>query len=634
MTDEARYGREPIQLVGLKQPRCSRRFGVAPCTASLSDGARCYQTWTTCLDRPNILYDASIEWIFAKPEVLAERIAELSITIPLETEDGQPLETEAGDQLEGGWPSVSAPLLTFVGGQHMRTNPIPSLVGASASASRLNIGAAKDAESPFGVRSSVTVMFKDIPWDDHVGDFSLADRAGTRGYFWQKWVARNEFYSNMYLTVYEGYRGQPLEDMQQRLYVVEKVDGPNADGSVSLTGIDPLRLADSKRAKFPRETPLKLVSAISNVQTTGIVIQGALADLTDQFGNGGARGIRIGSEILTYTGQTETGPGTGQFTLSGVVRANLGTTAAAQSADAAAQRVGRFVLRNAWDVAYTLLTQYTDLPAQFIDKAQWDEEAALYLTGFDVTATIPGPVAVETLLGELMQQCSFYIWWDERRQTIPLKAVRPEPSSYIFTDEENILANGSELTRDANAWFTQLIVYYLQRDPTKGFDPTNFERSRARIDGEVELEAAADTVRQKVIYSRWLRSEAQATELTVRLLGRYRRVPRFLSVKVDAKDRSVVIGDIVTVRTWAVADSEGNVKGERWQVIRADEVEPGHAVLYDLQEFQFLSDRYARFMDVGAVDFAAATDLQKETGGWYAQTDGEMPDGTAGFAYQ
>ncbi len=634
MTSEITFGREPIQIVSLLQPRCSRRFGTAPCVATTADGARCYQTWTSCLDRANILYTGSIEWMFAKPDVMAGEIIRPEGEVTLETEIPAPLLAEDGSPLEGGWLASSAPLLTYQrSGEAIRTNLIPCLVAVSQSASKLNVGAARDGESPFGVRSAVTVRFQDIPWDDHVGDFYLAQRAGVRGQFWQKWVARNMFYSNMVLRVYEGYRGQRLEEMQQRLYIVDKADGPDADGSVTLSGIDPLRLADGRRAKFPRVTPLKLSAAITNVATTGIALLGAAPDLTDTFGNtAGTRYVRIGSEILSYTGQVEAPAGT--FTLSGVARGQLGTTAASASVDAAAQRCGRYSLINAWDALYDLLTVHTDIPAQYIDKTQWDVEAALYLNGFDVTATVHEPVSVETLAGELMQQTSMYVWWDERRQTIPLKAVRPEPSSAILSDNANILSGSAELMRDAEAWFTQLFVYYDQRDPTKGFVPTNFDRLRGRVDGEAELPEAGNTVRQKVIFSRWLRSEAQAVELTVRLLGRYRRVPRYLSVTLDAKDRSILVGDIVTVNTRTVADTEGNTKGERWQVIRADEIEPGHAIRYDLQEFQFGADRYGKYMAAVSPDFDVATDAEKEAGGWWSDSTGKMPDSSAGYAWQ
>lgn len=635
MTPEATIGREPIQLVGLTQPRCSRRFGVAPCAANIADGPRCYQTFSTCLSVPNVLYEGSIEWLFGKSEVLSDAVVTPAGEVTLLEEDGTSLLTEASGTIEGGWLGSSNPLLTYRrSGEAIRTNPIPSLVSVSQSASRLNVGAARDGESPFGIRSSVNVQFRDIVWNDHVGDFYLSQRSGTRGGFWQKWSARNLYFSNMTVTVYEGYRGQALEDMQQRLYIVEKIDGPDAAGNVTLTGIDPLRLADSKRAKFPRVTDMSLVNAITNVATTGLIIRAAVADLTDTFGNVATRYLRVGSEIIAYTGQTETGVGTGLYTLAGVARGQLGTTAAAQTANSAAQRVGRYNLLNSWEVIYDLLTQHTDLPAQYIDVTQWAYEASLYLDGFAVSATIHEPVAVETLCGEIMQQTSLYIWWDERLQTIPLKAVRPEPARYSVTDDANILAGSASLVRDADAWFTQLIVYYLQRDPTKGFDATNFAQVRGRIDGEAELPAAGDTVRQKVIFSRWLTSEAQATELTVRLLGRFRRVPRFLSVRLDAKDRSILIGDIVSVQSGTVTDSEGNQTSEVWQVIRVDEIEPGHAVIYDLQEFQFKAARYAVMMADPSPDFADATLTEKATGCWLCNTDDEMADGTDGYALQ
>lgn len=598
------FGREPVQLVVLEQPRCSLRFGVSPCTAV--GAPKCYQTWTTCLARAAITQSGSIAWVFAKDEVLAGQI------------------------IEG---AHSAPFLTYARtGEAIRTNPIPGLVSVSGFSGRINVGAARDGESPFGVRSGVTVQLQDLAWDDHVGDFYLADRGGVRGTFWSKWNARNTFYSNMLLRVYSGYRGQTLDEMQQRLFILDKVSGPDASGQVTLSGIDPLRLADGKRSKFPRATDMTLVSTINNSQTTGIVITATTADISDAFGNTGTtRYLRIGSEILAYTGYTSSGS---NHTLTGVTRAALGTTAAAANADAGAQRVGRYSLINAWDALYDLLTEHTDLPASFIDKPQWDAEAADYLDGFDVSTTVAEPTAVETLAGELMQQCSFYIWWDERQQTIPLKAVRPERSTLRITDDLNAIAGSTALTVDPEAWFTQLFIYYLQRDPTKGFDPTNFERVRVRVDGDVEMPAAADTTRQKIIFARWLRNEAQVQETLVRLMSRYSRPPRRMRQMLDASDGALSVADVAAVMSRCIVDSEGNEAETLWQVISEQEDVAGHSIVYEFEAFIFEGARFGRYMADDAPDFDVADDEEKLTGGWFTDEDGLMPDGSAGYMYQ
>ncbi len=604
MSDETTFGREPIQIVNLEQPRCGRRFGVAPCAAS--GEPKCYQTWSTCLDRANISMTGLIGWRFTKDEVLANA-----------AEDG----------------FASTPFLTYSrSGETIRTNLIPGLVSVTGYSGRINVGAARDGESPFGVRSGVTVQMQDLPWDDHVGDFYLAARDGVRGTFWAKWNARNTFTANMQLRIYSGYKGQALAEMEQRLYLLDRVNGPDAAGRVTLTGIDPLRLADAKRAKFPRATDMTLTGAITNSQTTGIVIAGTVADISGAFGNtGGTRYLRIGSEIIAYTGYSSSGT---NHTLSGVSRGVLGTAAAAAAANAAAQRVGRYSAMATWDVLYDLLTVHTDLPAGFIDKPAWDAEGADYLSGFDVSATIHEPTAVEQLCGELMQQCSFYVWWDERGQTIRMKAVRPELSTVDLTDDANAVAGSTLVAMDNESWFTQLFIYYQQRDPTKGFDATNFERVRVRVDGEVEAAAAADTVRQKIIFSRWLTSDAQVQETLVRLMARYRQPPRRLVQVLDAKDRALAVGDVASVLSRSVVDSEGRPVDTLWQVIAATEAIHGHSASYEFEAFIFEGARFGRYMDEGSPDYPAATDEQRIAGGWFTDEDGLMADDSDGYLYQ
>lgn len=52
-------GREPIQIVQIDQPICSRTFGVSPCTATGTADSKCYNTRGTCQDLAN--YRDSIE---------------------------------------------------------------------------------------------------------------------------------------------------------------------------------------------------------------------------------------------------------------------------------------------------------------------------------------------------------------------------------------------------------------------------------------------------------------------------------------------------------------------------------------------------------------------------------------------
>jgi hypothetical protein len=594
---EANFNRRPVRLVELRQPRCRLRFGSAPCTA-VGD-PKCYNTRTTCLDTPN--YDptgASIVWRFV------DRATYL-------------------------------PDLYSESGENISTNAIPCLVSVQTQPTRINVAAGRDGESPFGVRSTIDVTMEDIAWDDHVGDFYVQDRANPKqGTFWAKWRARNAFTSQMTLTLYEGYAGQPVNEMQKRLFVLEKVDGPDASGSVRLHGVDPLQLADRRRALFPRPTRIILKSAI-NATTTAISVFTGEANLTDSFGNTGAtKFARIGREIISYTGQTLVDALSGEYILTGVVRGALNTTAVNHNANENIQRVGHYVNQAFWLVAYDLLTVHSRVPAQYINLAQWNIEGNTFISTFRATGTVTEPTAVSDILGELCQQGMFSIWWDERTQTIPMLAVRPprgDPAE--LSDRDNILP-GATLREDPNARFTRVLVYYGRRDPTQALTEVgNYARGQLRGDPDLELPETGGEVRTQIIYARWVVEDGLAIQLASRVLTRYRATPRYLTISLDAKDRAVRVGDILSISTRGVTDSEGNAQPVLWQVISENEIKPGETIVYDCQTYSFIG-RFAVYMADGSPTYDMATDDQRKVGGWYANDSGRMSDGSRGYQYQ
>ena len=594
---ETSFNRRPIKLLELRQPRCALRFGVAPCTATGTP--LCYNTRTTCLDTQNYDGSGSITWRFVTPDTYLP---------DLYSEDGEDIST----------------------------NAIPSLVSVRTQPTRLNIGAARDGESPFGVRSTIDATLNDIPWNDHVGDFYLDQRANpNQSTFWAKWKARNEFTSQMTMTLYEGYEGQDLSEMQSRLFILERVDGPDASGSVRLHGVDPLQLADRRRSLFPRPTPIILKDAIS-AGATSVSVFSSEADLVDAFGNTGAeKYLRIGNEIMRYTGQTLIDPDSGEYALSGVARGVLGTTAEEHDADETAQRVGRYEGLSFWLVAYDLLENHTKVDTSaFIDLDQWNAEGNQFLGIFQATGTVIAPTDVSELLGELSQQGLFSIWWDERSRKIPLLAVRPPQETPIALNDRDHILPGSVLKEDPNARFTRALVYFDQRDPTRGLtDVANYARGQLRGDLDVELPETGGEVRTQIIFSRWIRTEALAIQLASKLLSRYKSTPRYLTISLDAKDRAIRVGDVVEVSTRTITDSEGNVQPVLWQVISENEIKPGETIIYDCQTYSFVG-RFAVYMEDGSPTYANASATQRASGAWYANDDGEMSDGSEGYQYQ
>ena len=585
---------EPIQIAELWQPRCALRFGVSPCTATTADGPKCYNCWGTCLDRANYDGSGSIAWRFVKP-----------------VQQFQPYYSESGEDI--------------------KTNAFPMLTGISSRSSKINVGSIRDGEKPLGVTGGVSITLKDAPFDDFVGDYYKADRTFSGGNFWGKWTARNPFFANMYLRIYEGTSDQTIAQMTERLFVLDNVAGPNSDGSVTLTGVDPLRLTDNARAQFPRETNIQLNGAITDTATSISIIATEEVDLSDAFGNTATDYIIIGSEIIGYTGYS--GGTDNVWSLSGVVRGQLGTTAASHSDGDGVQRVGRYDTMDAWAIANDMLVNHTEIPASFINYTNWTTEAVAYLTGYSFSRTVTKPTAVNALLGELMRDGTFYIWWDEENQTIPLKAMRPEITQHSITDNGQIVAGSLSMRREPDERISRIFVYFDQVDPTKSDDPTNFRTMQGRVNADVENADAGAELRSKTIYSKWITTDAQAVELTQRMLDRYGYSPRYMSVRMI--DTTLEIGQIVNVTSRVDIDTEGREKTLRWQIISAQDVKAGECVEYQLQEFLYQATRYGFWTADAEVDYASATDEDRYYGkAWYSDADGLMPDGVTGYLWQ
>lgn len=589
-------GRQPLQIVEIEALRCALDYGVSPCTAVLgTTGTRkCYNTLKTCQDVPNYDESSTIKWRFYKPTL-----------------------------------NTPPDLFDATGGD-IATNAIPSLISVSTAPTQINIAGANSDVNPFGLRASLTVELKDHPWDDRIEDKYLDERSfDPTGTFWTKWLARNPFYQNWVIKVYDGYVGQALADMTSRLYLIERINQPSSD-RVSIKAKDPLRLSDEKRAQFPKVTELKLVSGVDASQTAGIIIDGNGTDLTTAYGNTVEDYIRVDDEIISYTGISSVSSG---WELNGVVRATLGTVADTHDAGEQMQRVGRYENLESWKIADDLLRNHTPVPNVYLNITAWNTEGDVWLSDSIVSGTVAEPEPVTRLVGELGRDNSFFIWWDERDQEIRMKAIRPLEFSETATeldDNLNIIADTQEIEVRTDDRISAVFLFYDVKDPTLGLEePDNFRRVRGQIDGEAE--AKFGDIVTKRVFSRWIQTETQAFDYVFKTLFAFENPPEILKIRLDAKDRSLWTSDVALINTRIKVDDTGAPLDSLFQVITSEEDDPGHSVVYELQTFGF-DGNFSFYMADDAPDYANATVEQLTSGAWYTDENGKI-NGEEGYLY-
>ena len=588
---EATIGREPVTIVEIDQDFCSRVYGTAPCTAAIGTTAatECFNTFKTCQDSAN--YDKTLLTLkFVKPNT--------------------------------GFPKG----LFY----------IPSLVSVSHNPSELSIGSSDPDSRPLGRNSSVTITFIDHPYSDKLVDPYRANRSYdpfTQSTFWAKWLSRNPYYQNRPLRVRQGYVGQPVADMKVHNYIIQKIDGPDSSGKVTIQAQDALKLADDKRAQCPLPSTGKLTGALAAAATAITLTPSGIGN-TEYPASGTAI---IGSELVTYTRVADA------VTL--VTRGLRGTTDEAHEANEAFQQVKTFTNVQVDLVIKDLLENFADIDTALIPAADWATEASTYLAGFTLNAWITEPTGVTTLLSEIVQQCICYIWWDEVDQEIKFRSIRPAvPDETVIkqiNETQNIIQDSLKIERKTTERLSQVWVYYDPFDPTESVTKaSNHRRLDITIDTEAEAVNEYGERRVNRIFSRWFDSTnaGAATTTSSRLLARYRDDPIYYTFSMDAKDRVILLGDVVEFTHRSLVDFTGAPRVDALQVIKITETEAGHTYEYKCQAFGFalsgFGSRYAYIEDNAQVDYTSATDADKTFGGFICDTTAESFPSDDGDAYR
>jgi hypothetical protein len=575
---EKKVGREPIMLVQIDQDFCENSYGVAPCTAS--GLSKCFNTRKTCQDPAN--FDKGVLTLsFAKPQL------NLPSDFPI----------------------------------------IPSLRDANTVATEINPQNGNQNSSPLGKRATASVTFQDHPHSDFLVDPYVTERPYNpfeQSTFWAKWLARNPYYHNRPIRIYDGYIGQAVEDMRVRHYIIDSITVPDSKGTVKVTAKDPLKLADKEQAQIPKASTGKLSADILSIVATSFTVDRALLADYDASGQ-----VRIGNEIILYTSLTESG---GILTFSGCTRGAYGSTAGTHKINAAVQKTLIYQDQTLWTGVRDLLVDWCNIDPQYIDDDEWEAENVQYLAQYNFTSVLSKPVSVISVLNQLTQQLPFYIYWDERNNKIQYKASRYYSGEFPLLTEQEILADSFSTSTNPKDRISQVWVYHTPQDWTKT-ETVNFQQLEVNANIEIEGPEFYDEQKIRIIESYWL-TGAQAVNLGQRLLRFNSETPLYVKLSLDAKDAQLWVGDVVDVEHRSVVDEFGNRLVNRYLVHSATENISGTTYDYELIKVVSTAILTGFYMDASAPMWDDATSIEKETGAWFADNVGQLPTNVDGYQYE
>lgn len=584
-------GRQPLQIVEIDIAFCDLTYGNAPCTAVLGTSSvrKCFNTFATCADRPNIDLGT-----------LTLRFAKNQAGLP----KGQTI-----------YPAL----------QSVSTNP-----------TRITLGATDDRIGTLGKRARVTVSLKDFRDSDNQTDKYADERRdgtgqtdeggyepGERGTFFAKLRNRFPYYNGRALRVRNGYVGDDIATMPTRHYVITEWRGPNASGDVSIVAQDILDFADRDKALCPAPSRGVLAVNIAEDYLGDVDLEPAtIGDTYDASGR-----AAIGSEIVSFTRSGDT------ITLTG--RGLDGSSASGHDAGDTFQQAYRVENAELHDVARDLFVNFANIPASWIDLTDWETEVQSWFAGSRLTRTVAKPTSVTTLVGQLAD-FGFLFWSDELAQRIRLRANRPVNIGETVTplSDDTAVIEGTLQNKDLyDQRISQVLFYHGIIDMAgSDTDAENYSRLQASVDLQAEGPLEYNLPRVKEIYSPWLGNDGNdgmALAAAGRLLVRFRDTPIEVTFTADIKNKDELeIADLIDLTTRVIENDVGLPVETRLQVTSSEEIDSGNRLRISAQSYRY-DGRFGFIMANGSPDYSAASETQRNEGCFITDNpDDAFGDGT------
>jgi hypothetical protein len=237
-----------------------------------------------------------------------------------------------------------------------------------------------------------------------------------------------------------------------------------------------------------------------------------------------------------------------------------------------------------------------------------------------VTTYISEPTPADQLVGDMVQAFNCVAYWDDESKTVQLRTLVDSLAELpLWTDDANLIAGSVQLARKEREQTSVFAVAYA---------PFNWTKVKAYPDySRVEV-AAFGLGRQQTVLNQWTANPLDAADLLDTLAAQYRAAPFVLTCQVDHKDSGLQIGQQVRVKTRLLLDSQGQQREIVFRVLSRAESVTGSVWSYKLQGTQEVA-RKAVYMTDDAPDY----DGQNFGAAYYADDDGTMPDGSAGYTY-
>lgn len=596
----------PVTLIELILQRCKLEHGVAPCLASFTR-EHCYQTFFTCQDKGNF-----------DPEDIAVRFM---------MHDG------------------------------------PDIMGLDAFKqidSVTTIPARIETSGGLGGIGSVTVTANEfIDACDILDPYGGTRQGEWKGHFFQVLKARNEgSLKNSTMILKEGFLSPDKtfdeDTSRRRWYNLESLDFVGDQAIFKIKDI--IKRLD--RYRLPAKTAAKLLLPMDLVTLSMTVEPGNGQELVRQFGEPSPSNpyyFRIDKEFVRSESRV-----LDVFTLT--ARGAVGDVGSG-SATAVEHKEGRKVQtvyheeNRRIDLVIKRILNLAGIPDSLIDLAGMTAEVDTWLTNDTRTFYLSKNQTAATLIQELLDVASAFVFWDAEAQLILFRVVRPIAPDDEFIDlidPEGALPIGFdpiEQVDDFSDQLTRAVVFFGLTDWAVDFrNPDTADEFYFTAEGYADVDAESPFALNEEIEDTFLAWSIPRDRSIDVLAFVYRRVSRninplkVLRFRLEAREAyEINVGDFTLFEHPDIQDVAGNPLPLQAFFTGKSRNSAGGVVYEMVARTTGISgdSRWAFYTHPGVPategpppDFDVADEATKAVNAYYCDNlTGRMPDGSPGYKY-
>jgi hypothetical protein len=382
----------------------------------------------------------------------------------------------------------------------------------------------------------------------------------TKGTRLGKFIARNPYSSGYNASVYDGVVGQALTQMTRRQYLVKGFDGPSSN-VMTLTMRDFFDKISERKATAPFANRGELFADMTGSPATFTLFPAGIGN--SEYAASGY--VRVDREIIQYTRAGDV--------MTVVLRGALGTVQSDHKDEDRVQQVLIITSMTVKDIIYLLLVTYGKIPMAWIDSFVWTQASTAI--GELYSAVISEPVAVATLLGELMELVGVSVFPNVKTGLIDFVPLRPAVPLATIDDQTWIVKGSMKAPKRLDTRrVSRCLIRYGPKDPTADMDEENNYRSRSLVvDAASEGPTQYGSVSLKVINSRWIPQFGGAIALghATRIVGMFRDPPLQAEFRLTAPRADSIglqLASSITLKTWDSEDFYGDPAFTTHAVVR------------------------------------------------------------------